>query len=308
VDHELNTQASRTVLVRIRSALPALRPSERSVAELVLVDPSRAATLSIGDLAEHCGTSTTSVVRYYKKVGYRGYSELRLDLAREAARESSANPVPATVYDDVNPSDSLPDIISKIAFNETMSIADTAQVLDVHELATAIEVITRSRKIDIFGVGAGGLVGHDLQQKLHRIGLTSFNWPEVHVALTSAALLDGNGVAVGISHSGTTADTIDFLRAAKDTGATTIAITNHADSPLGRAADIVLSTAARETPFRPGAMGSRIAQMMVVDCLFVGVAQHSYDASISALRKTHAAVQGRKVPRGHTPPQPNIVV
>ncbi|MCT9869692.1 MurR/RpiR family transcriptional regulator [Paenarthrobacter aurescens] len=292
-----SAQLSRTVLVRIRSALPALRPSERAVAELVLADPSRAAMMSIGDLAEQGGTSTTSVVRFYKKVGYRGYSDLRLDLARETARESLAHNVSAEVYEDINTSDSLRDIVSKIAFNETMSIADTAQVLDVGKLTEAVDAISSSRKADIFGVGAGGLVGQDLQQKLHRIGLTSFSWSDPHGALASAALLDDAGVAVGISHSGTTVDTVDFLKAGKKAGATTIAITNHSDSPLGRAADIVLATAARETPFRSGAMGSRIAQMMVVDCLFVGVAQRSYESSVTALQKTHAAVQGRKLPR-----------
>lgn len=295
-----NVQLSRTVLVRIRSALPSLRPSERAVAELVLADPSRAAMMSIADLAEQGGTSTTSVVRFYKKVGYGGYSDLRLDLARETARESLANSVPAGVYEDINTSDSLRDIVSKIAFNETMSIADTAQVLDVDHLDQAVKAISASRKTDIFGVGAGGLVGEDLQQKLHRIGRTSFAWSDPHAALASAALLDHDGVAVAVSHSGTTVDTVDFLAAAKAAGATTIAVTNHADSALGRVADIVLNTAARETPFRSGAMGSRIAQMMVVDCLFVGVAQHSYDASVSALQKTHAAVQGRKLPRGST--------
>lgn len=294
-----NAQLSRTVLVRIRSVLPALRPSERAVAELVLSDPSRAATMSIGDLAEECGTSTTSVVRFYKKVGYGGYSDLRLDLARETARESVAHGVPAEVYEDINTADSLQDIVSKIAFNETMSIADTAQVLDVDQLAKAVSAVSGSRKVDIFGVGAGGLVGQDMQQKLHRIGLTSFSWGDPHAALASVALLDADGVAVAISHSGATLDTIDFLKAGKAAGAVTIAITNHADSPLGRAADVVLSTAARETPFRPGAMGSRIAQMMIVDCLFVGVAQHSYDASIAALQKTHAAVRGRKLPRAN---------
>jgi DNA-binding MurR/RpiR family transcriptional regulator len=294
-----NAQLSRTVLVRIRSVLPALRPSEQAVAELVLSDPSRAATMSIGDLAEECGTSTTSVVRFYKKVGYGGYSDFRLDLARETARESVAHGVSTEVYEDINTADSLQDIVSKIAFNETMSIADTAQVLDVEQLARAIDVVSGSRKIDIFGVGAGGLVGQDLQQKLHRIGLVSFVWPEVHAALASAALLDSDGVAVAISHSGATSDTIDFLKAGKAAGAAAIAITNHADSQLGRVADIVLSTAARETPFRPGAMGSRIAQMMLVDCLFVGVAQKSYDSSIDALHKTHAAVQSRKLRRGN---------
>ncbi len=294
-----SAQLSRTVLLRIRSVLPALRPSERAVADLVLSDPSRAASMSIGDLAEECGTSTTSVVRFYKKVGYGGYAALRLDLARETARESAAHDVPAEVYEDINTADSLEDIVSKIAFNETMSIADTAQALDVEQLARAVSAVSGSRKTDIFGVGAGGLVGQDMQQKLHRIGLTSFSWCDPHAALASAALQDADGVAVAISHSGATLDTIDFLKAAKSAGATTIAITNHADSPLGRAVGIVLSTAARETPFRPGAMGSRIAQMMIVDCLFVGVAQHSHDASIAALQKTHAAVQDRKLWRAN---------
>ncbi len=53
-----------------------------------------------------------------------------------------------------------------------------------------------------------------------------------------------------------------------------------------------------DPPIPPGAMGSRIAQMMLVDCLFVGVAQQSYEASIDALRKTHAVVQSRKLRRG----------
>lgn len=254
--------------------------------------------MSIGDLAQLCGTSTTSVVRFYKKVGYSGYSDLRLDLARETTRESLVNNVPAEFYEDIDKSDSLQDIVAKIAFNETTSIADTAQLLDIDKLAEAVTAISQARKTDIFGVGAGALVGQDMQQKLHRIGKVSFSWSEAHAAWTSAALLDSDCVSVAISHSGRTTDTVEFVKIAKEAGAITIVITNHADSPLGRAADIVLSTAARETPFRPGALGSRIAQMMVIDCLFVGVAQSSYDASITALRKTHAAIQGRRLSQG----------
>ena len=89
--------------------------------------------------------------------------------------------------------------------------------------------------------------------------------------------------------------------AASEARARTVAVTNHSDSPLARAADIVLTTAARESPFRSGALGSRMAQMMIIDCLFVGVAQQSYDSSIEALRKTYLAVQGRKVPQGGQP-------
>ncbi len=56
----------------------------------------------------------------------------------------------------------------------------------------------------------------------------------------------------------------------------------------------MLTTCARETPFRSGATVSRIAQLAVIDCLFVGVAQRSFDATTVALEKTYGAVQRRK--------------
>lgn len=294
-------QSSRTVLVRIRSALPSLRTSEQSVANAVLAEPALAATLSIGGLAEKCGTSTTSVVRFYKKIGYQGYSDFRMDLARETTREQAVNNVTVEMYEDIAKTDSLQDVVSKIAFNETMSIADTAEALDVARLADAVAALSGARRIDIVGVGASAWVGQDLQQKLHRIGLTAHSWSDAHSAWTSAALLGPDCVSVAISHSGSTLDTVEAMRIAGEAGARTIAITNHSDSPLARAADVVLTTAARESPFRSGALGSRMAQMMVIDCLFVGVAQQSYDSSIAALRKTYQAVQGRNVPQGARP-------
>ncbi|MEC5181215.1 MurR/RpiR family transcriptional regulator [Arthrobacter sp. CG_A4] len=293
--------SSRTVLVRIRAALPSLRPSEQSIGNTVLAEPALAATLSIGELAEKCRTSTTSVVRFYKKIGYQGYSDFRLDLARETTREQAVANVSAEMYEDIAKTDSLQDVVSKIAFNETMSIADTAQVLDVARLADAVAALSGAKRIDIFGVGASAWVGQDLQQKFHRIGMTAHSWSDAHSAWTSAALLDAGSVAVAISHSGSTLDTIEALRIAGEAGARTVAITNHSDSPLAHLAEIVLTTAARESPFRSGALGSRMAQMMVTDCLFVGVAQQSYDASIAALRKTYSAVQGRKVAPGVRP-------
>ena len=138
-------------------------------------------------------------------------------------------------------------------------------------------------------------MAQDLHQKLHRIGLLSSVWPDTHAALTSAALLGPGDVAIGISHTGTTIDTVEALRVAEAGGATTIAITNVRVSPLTAQARHVLTTAARETTFRSGAMASRIAQLAVVDCLFVGVAQRSYDRTLSALERTFAAVQGRRV-------------
>ena len=118
------------------------------------------------------------------------------------------------------------------------------------------------------------------------------------MAITSAALLGPGDVAIALSHTGTTVDTIDALREARSHGATTVAVTNYPRSPICAAANFVLLTAARETAFRSGAMTSRIAQLTVVDCLFVVLAQHDLPASRSALERTFSAAQAKRTRRG----------
>jgi DNA-binding MurR/RpiR family transcriptional regulator len=283
-----------SVLVRIRAVAPSLRPAQRRVADAVLRDPAGTAELPIGRLAQDCATSVATVMRFCRSAGFQGYPELRLALARETGRESTADG--AVLSPDIDRDDSLADIVAKIAFSDAAAVQDTAANLDLDALAAAVGAVATARRIDVYGIGASGFVGQDLHQKLHRIGLLAFAWPDPHAALTSAALLDAGSVAIGISHTGSTLDTVDALRTARESGARTIAITNFVPSPLAEHADLVLTTAARETTFRSGAMASRIAQLAVIDCLFVGVAQRSYDRTVDRLIRTHHAVRSRRTP------------
>ncbi|MDP9027195.1 MAG: MurR/RpiR family transcriptional regulator [Actinomycetota bacterium] len=281
---------SRLLLVRIRAQEPSLRPSEARIAKLFLADPASAAGLSIAEVADRCRTSTTSVVRFCKRIGYGSYRDLRIDLTREATRESIGAESGIVDTKDIDRNDRLDEVVAKIALNETLSIADTARALDLPSLEKAVATLLAARRIDVFGVGASSVVRLDLQQKLTRIGLTTLGWDDAHSAWTSASVLDSECVAIAISHSGATTDTLAYVKLARKVGATTIVITNFADSPVALAADIVLTTAARENSFRSGALGSRIAQLMVVDCLFTGVAQASYDRSMASLNRTYSAI------------------
>jgi DNA-binding MurR/RpiR family transcriptional regulator len=278
--------------VRIRSLLPTLAPAERRVAERVLADPRGVAALSISTLAHDCATSETTVIRFCRAVGFAGYPALRLALAAEAgrtggdARELSA---------DIVPDDDLDAVVAKIAYADARAVEETADQLDLEALHAVIDVLAGAPRIDVYGVGASGFVALDLQQKLHRIARVAFAWPDPHMALTSAALLSPGDVAVAISHSGATRDTLDALAVARRSGATTIAITNFPRSPLATGSDHVLTTAARETTFRSGATASRLAQLTVIDCVFVGLAQRTYDTSQRALELTADAVKDRRV-------------
>lgn len=289
------------VVVRIRALAPSLSPAERRVAELVLEDPSRAASRTITELARAAGTSETTVIRFCKVLGLPGYPELRLRLAAESAREFAREGDRARVVgSDIGPDDTMEQIVEKVAFADARAVEETARHLDIETLETVAEAMAAASRIELFGVGASGFVALDLQGKLHRIGRRAYAWLDTHAALASAALLSKGDVAFGISHTGATADTIDVLTEARSRGATTVALTNFPRSPVAGVVDHVLTTAARETTFRSGATASRIAQLTVVDCLFVAVARRHYRETLRALEATYDAVSGRRVtgPRG----------
>lgn len=290
--------AALATTVRIRALLPSLAPAERRVAECVLADPAGVAASTIGSLARQCATSETTVIRFCRAVGFTGYPALRLALAAEAGRNGLGSG--SDLGGDIVADDDLDQVVAKIAYADARAVEETAQQLDLDALHEVIDALVAARRVDVYGVGASGFVALDFQQKLHRIGRVAFAWTDPHIALTSAALLTADDVAVAISHSGATQDTLDALALAQRSGATTVAVTNFPRSPLARLADHVLTTAARETTFRSGATASRLAQLTVVDCAFVGVAQRTYETTSRALDVTHDAVRGRRVGRRTT--------
>ena len=282
-----------TVLVRIRALLPTLPPSERRVAEAAIADPAGVAAKTISELASDCDTSETTVIRFCRAVGLKGYPELRIGLAAAAGIEDAAASA-YTAGGDIGPSDSLSDVVTKLGYADARAVEDTVAQVDLRVLERAVDAVVSAGAVDVYGIGASALIALDLHQKLHRIGHRAFAWPDAEAALTSAALLGRGDVAIGISHTGATPATVTALAEAHDNGARTIAITNFPRSPITDVADLVLTTAVRETTFRSGAMASRIAALTVVDCLFVGVAQRNFSRTTRALERTRSAVQGAR--------------
>lgn len=285
-------------MVRVRSLLPSLAPAQRRVGQRLVDDPAGVASSSISDLARSCGTSETTVLRFCRAVGFASYPELRLRLATDEGRAQGAGRQPSALDSDIGPEDTLEQVVQKIAYADARAVEETAGQLDAAVLRHVVDALVEAPRVDIYGVGASAFVALDFQQKLHRIGRVSYAWSDTHIALTSAALLEPGAVAVGISHTGVTVDTIDALAEAGRHGATTVALTNFPRSPIAEVADWVLTTAARETTFRSGATASRLAQLTVVDCLFVGVARRTFDRAQQALTATRAAVSSRRVEKG----------
>ena len=274
--------------MRIRSLLPGLAKAEQRVARVVLDDPATISHRSITEVAAAAGTSETTVTRFCKAIGVSGYPELRIALAADTARSAARGS--RDLGGDITPTDDLANVVKKVSFADARAVEETAGQVNIAILGQVVDAMASAGRVDVYGVGASAFVAADFQQKLHRIGRISFAWSDTHVMLTSAAVLGPADVGFGISHTGATTDTVEALRVARERGATTVALTSFSRSPITEVADHVLTTAARETTFRSGATASRIAQLTVIDCLFIGITQRHLESARSALEATYDAV------------------
>ncbi|PFG43844.1 RpiR family transcriptional regulator [Isoptericola jiangsuensis] len=286
------------LLVRLRQMLPNLRPAEARIAETVLDDPTAVVGATIAELAGRAGASQASVVRFCRTVGYTGYPGFRIDLARTTSRRAAEHERSGVAQGEIGRSDDVAEVVSKIAFHEARTIESTARAIDLDALEEAVRAVAGADRVDVYGVGASGLTAQDLAQKLSRIGIACVAPVDSHQQLQSAALLAPGSVAIGVSHTGRTVEVHQSLTLARARGATTVAVTGFPSSPLADTADVVLATSVRETQFRTGALASRIAQLAVVDFLFVNVAQRRFDATTEALRLTYDAVQQHRMAPG----------
>jgi DNA-binding MurR/RpiR family transcriptional regulator len=295
------TAAPESALVRVRARLPEFTGALQRVAEQVLSDPAGAARATIVELAERSGTSPATVTRFCRALGFEGYSDLRLGIAAETGRVARSAGWTVDIGREIQPTDPLDRVLEQIMAADTQAMHDTAALLDLEEVERAAEAIAASQRVDIYGASGSALVGEEMQFSLHRIGVPAWAWTDVHNGLASASLLHVGDVALGISHSGQTRETIEMIAEAGSHGATTIALTSFPRSPLAELADVVLVTASQATTFRPDALSARHPQLVVLDLLYIAVAQRTHDRAHASFQRTARAVDGHKAGREAKP-------
>ena len=289
--------AEAPALVRVRSKLAEFTGALRRVADHVLSDPAAASRATIVELAERSGTSPATVTRFCRALGFEGYADLRLGIAGETGRAARTGGWTMDIGREIQPTDPLQRVLGQIMAADTQAMHDTASLLDLTEVERAAEAIARADRVDIYGASGSALVGGEMQFCLHRIGIAAWAWTDVHNGLASASLLKPGDVALGVSHSGQTRETIEMIAEAGSHGATTVVLTSFPRSPLAEVADIVLLTASQATTFRPDALSARHPQLVVLDLLYIAVAQRTHDRAHSAFQRTAQAVAGHKTAR-----------
>ncbi|MED1780629.1 MurR/RpiR family transcriptional regulator [Brevibacillus fortis] len=276
-------------LVSLQAILDQLKPSERKVADFILDHPEDVVKLSVQKLAEYSGVSEATIIRLARSLNMKGYQELKLRIAGDLTKQTAMGS-----YQEIMMEGSVESIMQAVSWNNIQSIQDTLSVLSNEEVKKAVDVLSVARKIDVYGVGASAVIADDIRQKFSRINLWCEAYSDFHAQLTSAVTLTEKDVVIGISYSGQTEDIIQSLTEAKQQGATIITLTKFGPSPVAELANIRLFTSSVEKSIRSGAMASRIAQLNVIDILFITMISRMQEQVIPLLEKSRLAVSRTK--------------
>jgi DNA-binding MurR/RpiR family transcriptional regulator len=266
----------RALVTYLQGILGSLKPAERRIADCVLKDPERVITSPIEQIKEASGASVGSIVGFCRSLGFKGFADFKIALARDLAQSGlSAGDSPDN--------DSL---FEKVFHFQAQSLVETLQINSKVTFERVAQAIEKARRIEFFSIGLSYPVAYTASCKFSLIGLPASAQFDSHIQLISATQLKGGDLAFGISCSGTTRETVQCLQVAKGKGATTVCLTNALKSPITAHGDLCLYATPSEIKYFQAPLASRITQLAVIDALFVTLALKNRNKTAARLQQS----------------------
>ncbi len=282
--------------VKMQTVYPSLKKAERKAADLILAFPELIGEKTIVELSGLSNSSEATWSRLSKKLGFSGFHELR-EAFRRRDREGSGE-TSGTLhfpYENLTQS-STPQEIAVQVFNEAMrSLQDTLNMMDWNQYNAMAKALCGARQIMACGVGDAYAVAKSLHHKLMRIGMPTFADADYDAQLIQISQMSPGDVLIAISYSGKTKSLLELVKYAKSRGITVVAVTNSPNTPLSRNADVLLLTASFGHALEDETVSKRIAQMCIIECLYVNLLLAKGDRAVQTDKLSAQALARNKL-------------
>jgi RpiR family carbohydrate utilization transcriptional regulator len=286
-------EAKQGMLARIRWMSGYMNPALRRIADRVLKAPEEVKSISIKDLAAQCDVSESTVTRFVREIEVPSFQQFKILIAEELSQTGRGVPSAEGerhVYEDITADDDTVSVLSKVTSRYALTVTDTRAGLSTEQLERAVTAIEAADVMAFYAMGSSLLCVENALLRFMRVGKRCLFYRDLGIRQIGTSTLGSKSLAIGISNSGRTISTVDSLRAAKEQGAVTLAITSFPDAPIVRHADICLFT-----PTVTGVIGgaeyhesmvSKIAQLQVIDVLYSLYAVRNFGSAIAGLERT----------------------
>jgi len=280
-----------SIRLQIKTLYKDLSLKEQAIADYILENPSKVSHSSISDLSNELGIADSTFFQFTKKLGYNGFKDFKMAMLMQENDFSAIS-----IHENIQKSDNELTMAQKVFDSNMTTLTDTKNLLKEEDLKLAVAMINQSKRLFFFGVGGSEIVATDAYHKFLRSPITVFHSSDYHIQLMEASLLTPDDCGIFISHTGKSRETIELAQVAKNNGAKIIVITSHAASPLAKLGDVVFISISEETEFRSEALASRIAQLSIMDSLYVILMFINRDKAQQSIAKIRRSISKIKEP------------
>lgn len=267
-------ESGKNALTIIKNLYPSMHKIEKKIAKFILDNPNDVMNITVAKMAKELDVAQSSIIRFCKIIGFSGFSKLKLNLAQNLIKHENL------IYKDIKLEDNINTITTKVFSSSIQTLRESLQFIDIKQLELAVNTIMTAKRVEFYGVGTSATLAQDVYYRLMRIGIPAYGIVDPHVFRISASMMDEDCVAMGISYTGNSRDTVEALKIAKSKGAKTICLTSFFKSHITEYADIELVVPTQETKLIQEAISSRIAQIAVLDSIYTCIAVKRFDATV----------------------------
>lgn len=278
------------LLTEVKAKYNILSPTQKVVADYILNNSAKTILLPIGELADTCRTSETTVLRFLKKLGYSSYQLFKVKLAQEISGK-----YPQVVYGDIQSEDTIASIKHKVITSSINSIEDINNLIEDSDLVKCIDILLQADKIIFLGIGGSSAVAQDAFHKFLRLGLNAIHVKDMDMMNLYSAHTTSKDVMFLVSHSGENREIINCAELAKENDAKIVALTSYKTSKLTKLADVSLLSSTHETKYHTDSMASRIIQLIIIDIIYMGLVLKSGENGIEMINKSRISVAKNKL-------------
>ena len=281
---------------RISDSINDMRKSERKVAEFVLGQPADIIHMRIVDLATRAAVSEPTVVRFCRAIGCEGFQDFKLNLAQQLASSPSFGRIAVTDTDPVA------DFTHKVFDSTIETLLQVRENLNPELLDEAVTALCGANRVEFYGFGASGAVAADAQHKFFRLQLATAAHSDHHIQNMSAMSMQAGDVVVAISQSGRTKALLHSMDLVKQMGGIVIGLAP-SKTPVIKNASIPIEVDVEEDIEIYTPLSSRIAHLVIIDVLAIGVAQRKGPKLHDHLFKLKQGLRSLRIqPEDHNKP------
>ena len=270
-------------ITRIKEA--SLTETEKEIAQYIIEHPEHVLDDSAMKLGEKTHSSSAAVVRFAKKLGYTGFPQLKIELAKDLVET-----IPE-VDNLLHPDEDMATLMNKAHQSQIVTIDKTDQLLAASTLEAVVNALEKAKHVYLFGVGGSAVICDDFRHKLMRIGKYACFYPDVHLQMTSVPNMTEEDFAFFVSYSGETKELVTAAKWAKNMHIPSAAITQSPYNKLGKLVDYVLPIPSQEQALRIGAMSSRYSSLIIIDLLYYGLVKRNKEAYSEKIINTRRIIQ-----------------